>query len=74
MYMSVGRCGHLGYTRSRKVPESMRQLILAGGFTDDAEDSWLNLAEPVTDGMKAGGFIQSTGGGTRPGRLKTRMR
>ena len=22
-----GRCGHLGYTRSRKVPESMRQLI-----------------------------------------------
>lgn len=25
---------------------------LAGGFTQQAAESWLNLAEPVTDGMK----------------------
>ncbi len=47
MYMSVGRCGHLGYTRSRKVPESMRQLIWRADLR-----TMLNLAEPVTDGMK----------------------
>ncbi|MFR5733335.1 MAG: helix-hairpin-helix domain-containing protein [Clostridium sp.] len=38
-----------------RLPEGARiyeAVDLAGGFTDDAEDLWLNLAEPVTDGMK----------------------
>lgn len=48
-------CGKVRSPGVYTLPEGARiyeAVDLAGGFTDDAEDSWLNLAEPVTDGMK----------------------
>ncbi|MCC8060418.1 MAG: helix-hairpin-helix domain-containing protein [Clostridiales bacterium] len=36
-------------SEGRRVYEA---VALAGGFTEAAADTWLNLAEPVTDGMK----------------------
>ena len=48
-------CGKVRLPGVYTLPEGARiyeAVDLAGGFTDDAEDSWLNLAEPVTDGMK----------------------
>ena len=48
-------CGKVHSPGVYTLPEGARiyeAVDLAGGFTDDAEESWLNLAEPVTDGMK----------------------
>lgn len=48
-------CGKVQSPGVYTLPEGARiyeAVDLAGGFTDDAEESWLNLAEPVTDGMK----------------------
>lgn len=48
-------CGKVQSPGVYTLPEGARiyeAVDLAGGFTDDAEESWLNLAEPVTDGMR----------------------
>ena len=48
-------CGEVFNPGVYTLPEGSRiyeAVDLAGGFTDQAADSWLNLAEPVTDGMK----------------------
>lgn len=48
-------CGEVVTPGVYTLPEGARiyeALNLAGGFTAQASDSWLNLAEPITDGMK----------------------
>lgn len=48
-------CGEVQLPGVYTLPEGARiyeALELAGGFTGQAADSWLNLAEPVADGMK----------------------
>ncbi len=48
-------CGEVISPGVYRLPEDARifeAVDQAGGFTDQAAESWLNLAEPVTDGMK----------------------
>lgn len=48
-------CGEVFSPGVYTLPEGARiyeAVELAGGFTEQAAESWLNLAEPVTDGMK----------------------
>ena len=48
-------CGEVQSPGVYTLPEGARiyeAVDLAGGFTAQAAESWLNLAEPVTDGMK----------------------
>lgn len=48
-------CGEVVSPGVYRLPEGSRifeAVNQAGGFTDQAAESWLNLAEPVTDGMK----------------------
>ncbi len=48
-------CGEVASPGVYRLPEGSRifeAVNQAGGFTDQAAESWLNLAEPVTDGMK----------------------
>lgn len=48
-------CGQVLYPGVYRLEEGQRiyeAIELAGGFTESASRTWLNLAEPVADGMK----------------------
>lgn len=54
-FLFIHVCGAVKYPGVYELKEGQRvfeAVEAAGGFTEDADESWLNLAELVRDGMK----------------------